>query len=95
MRRTTTLAVTVAMAGGLLFAAAPAQAATSGTQAVAMSGGVITCHPEELRQEAAQTERAAQRARAAGRIEEARRLFARADALRAKAKQCEDADNNA
>ncbi|MFD9222593.1 hypothetical protein ACFWDI_21845 [Streptomyces sp. NPDC060064] len=98
MRRTTMLAVTTAMAGGLLFAAAPAQAAGTGTESAvsAVSArGVITCNPAELRQEAAKTEQAAERARAARKIEEYRRLHATANALRAKAQQCEDADNNA
>ncbi|WP_327327267.1 hypothetical protein OG735_35685 [Streptomyces sp. NBC_01210] len=45
MRRTTVLAVTTAMAGGLLFAAAPTQAAGTGTESAvsAVSArGVIT-----------------------------------------------------
>lgn len=94
-RRLTTLAVTALMAGGFVITAVPAQAATSGTQAVAAAGGVIICKPAELRQEAAKNKQAAQRARAAGRIEEARRLFAKADALLRRAKQCEDADSDA
>ncbi|MCX4820675.1 hypothetical protein OG883_12290 [Streptomyces sp. NBC_01142] len=92
--RITTLAVTALMAGGFALASAPAQAAPGGTQAVAMAGGAITCHPEEDRAQAQRTKQAAQRARVAGRIAEANRLNAIANAYLQRAQQCEDAERN-
>ncbi|MEV0090736.1 hypothetical protein [Streptomyces sp. NPDC050738] len=96
MRRTATLAVTAVLAGGLLLAGAPAQAATAtGAQSVAAASGPITCNPAQLRKQAAEADRKAAVAKREGFTEEAKKQSRLAAAYRAKAKQCEDADNNA
>ncbi|WP_329125951.1 hypothetical protein [Streptomyces sp. NBC_01465] len=94
MRRTATLAATAALAGGLLLAGAPAQAAT-GAQSAAVARGPITCNPAQLRQQAAEADRKAAVAKREGFTAEATKQSKLAAAYRAKAKACEDADNNA
>ncbi|MER5884812.1 hypothetical protein ABT160_13365 [Streptomyces sp. NPDC001941] len=92
-RRITAALATTVLAGGLLAAAVPAQAAPVTTDAVAR--GPITCKPSELRQQAAQLDRKADKEAQLGNRTEAARLHELADAYRAKAKACEDADNGA
>ncbi|MGI5404210.1 hypothetical protein ACQEVG_33115 [Streptomyces sp. CA-135486] len=94
MRRITTLAVTAAMAGGLLFAAAPAQAA-SATPSGARAGGVVICEINKMRAEAAKLKQKAAQLDQLGAHAEAKKARAQADAILRKVKQCQDAENNA
>ncbi|WP_328666676.1 hypothetical protein OG905_06725 [Streptomyces sp. NBC_00322] len=94
MRRITTLAVTAAMAGGLLFAAAPAQAA-SAAQSGARAGHVIICDYNKMRAEVAELKTKAAKLDRLGAHAEAKKARAQADAIQRKIKSCQDAENNA
>lgn len=85
MRRTVTAVLSAALlAGGLAVTVAPAAQA-----------GVIICKPAELRQQAAQLDRKAAELKALGERTAAAKAHQQAEALRKKAKMCEDADSNA
>ncbi|MFI1395602.1 hypothetical protein [Streptomyces sp. NPDC020681] len=91
MRRTTTLAITAALAGGLLFAAAPAQAATT---AGVRASGVIICDYAKMHQEVADLKSKAAKLDRLGEREAAKRARAQADAIQRKIKNCQNAENN-
>ncbi|MFD9486507.1 hypothetical protein [Streptomyces sp. NPDC059991] len=85
MRRTVTALLSATLlAGGLAVTVAPAAQA-----------GVITCAPAQLRQQAAQLDRKAEELRHLGERTAAANAHKQAEALRQKAKACEDAENNA
>ncbi|MFJ9414459.1 hypothetical protein ACIRPT_09855 [Streptomyces sp. NPDC101227] len=95
-RRISALAVTATMAGGLLFTALPAHAATTdtGRQGVA-ARGAVTVNIEELRQQSAELKAQAARLDRDGRHAEAKRKRDEANALDRKIQAYIDAENNA
>ncbi|MFI9050107.1 hypothetical protein [Streptomyces sp. NPDC053427] len=95
-RRISTLAVTAAMAGGILFTALPAHAATTvaGGQSVA-ARGAVTVNIEELRQQSAELKAKAARLERDGHHAEAKRTRDQANALDRKIQAYIDAENNA
>ncbi|MEV6553524.1 hypothetical protein AB0M57_33220 [Streptomyces sp. NPDC051597] len=85
MRRTVTAVLSAALlAGGLAVTAAPSAQAAE-----------FICKPAELRQEAAKLDRKAEELKHLGERTAAARAHQKADALRKKAKMCEDADSRA
>ncbi|MEU8915266.1 hypothetical protein [Streptomyces nigrescens] len=94
-RRISVLAVTAAVAGGMLFAALPAQAATTaaGRQSMAAGGG-ISVNIDELRQQSADLKAKANRLDHEGEHEAANRARAQANALDKRIKAYLDAEEN-
>ncbi|MER5461359.1 MULTISPECIES: hypothetical protein [unclassified Streptomyces] len=95
MRRITTLAVTAAMAGGLLFAAAPAQAVTASAKSGAATRGVVICDYNKMRAQVADLRQKAAQLDHLGAHAEAKKARAQADALQRRIQACLDAENNA
>ncbi|MFE6740302.1 hypothetical protein [Streptomyces tubercidicus] len=95
-RRISALAVTAAVAGGVLFAALPAQAATTaaGRQSVAAGGG-IQVNIDELRQQSADLKAKAARLDNEGEHDAAERARAEARALDKRIQAYLDAEENA
>ncbi|MEE1816938.1 hypothetical protein ACWEPZ_35860 [Streptomyces sp. NPDC004288] len=86
-RRTlTALLATTLLAGGMLLG----QTVTAEPAAA----GTITCNVSKLRADAHKERDRGNQLKRLGATAEARKAFARADALERKAKACEDADNN-
>ncbi|MET9508230.1 hypothetical protein ABZX62_07070 [Streptomyces flavidovirens] len=95
LRRISTIAVTAAMTGGVLFAALPAHAATAtGQQAMAARGGGITVNIEELRKQSAELKAKAKKLDRMGEPEAAKRARAQAAAIDRRIQQLIDAENN-
>ncbi|MEU8787747.1 hypothetical protein [Streptomyces sp. NPDC048637] len=94
-RRISALAVTAAVAGGVLFAALPAQAATAaaGRQSVAAGGG-ISVNIDELRQQSADLKAKADRLDREGEHEAADRARAQAHALDKRIQAYLDSEEN-
>ncbi|MFF3544052.1 hypothetical protein ACFYXD_19670 [Streptomyces platensis] len=94
-RRISALAVTAAVAGGVLFAALPAQAATTaaGRPSVAAGGG-ISVNIDELRQQSADLKAKANRLDHEGEHEAAKRARAQANALDKRIQAYLDAEEN-
>jgi hypothetical protein len=90
-RRTTTLAITAALAGGLLFTAAPAQAATT---ADVRAGGIVICEINKMRQQVDELKSKAAKLDRLGAHDEAKKARAQAAAIQRKIKNCQDAENN-
>ncbi|GAA2606782.1 hypothetical protein [Streptomyces tubercidicus] len=95
-RRISALAVTAAVAGGVLFAALPAQAATTaaGRQSVA-AGGAVQVNIDELRQQSADLKAKAARLDNEGEHGAADRARAEARALDERIQAYLDAEENA
>ncbi|UNO39617.1 hypothetical protein [Streptomyces sp. MST-110588] len=94
-RRISTLAVTAAMAGGVLFTALPAHAAPTAGQAVmAARGGAVTVDIREMQKQVAELRARADRQDRAGNHAGAKRTRAQADALQRRIQQFIDAENN-
>ncbi|GAA2808249.1 hypothetical protein GCM10010505_38130 [Kitasatospora aburaviensis] len=97
LRRMSALAVSTVVAGGLLLAAAPAQAAPaatqSGVQAVAAAGSV-TVNIQELRQQVAKLRQQAATLRHVGLYREADKVDARANAIEAQIKRYLDCERS-
>ncbi|MGW1790325.1 hypothetical protein ACWCO0_34675 [Streptomyces tubercidicus] len=95
-RRISALAVTAAVAGGVLFAALPAQAATTaaGRQSVA-AGGAVQVNIDELRQQSADLKAKAARLDNEGEHAAADRARAEARALDERIQAYLDAEENA
>jgi hypothetical protein len=95
-RRISAIAVTAAVAGGLLFAALPAQAATASAGRQGMAAGhVITVDINQLRQQSAELKAKAARLDHEGEHAAADRARAQARALDKRIKQLLDAEENA
>lgn len=96
MRRSiSTVAVTVAMAGGVLFTALPAQAVTTtGQQTMAARGGAITVNINQLRQQSADLKAKANRLEREGEYAAAKRCRVEAAAIDRRIKAYLDAENN-
>ncbi|MGX1880730.1 hypothetical protein [Streptomyces sp. NPDC055287] len=95
LRRISTIAVTAAMTGGVLFAALPAHAAPStGQQTMAARGGAITVNINELRQQSADLKTKAEKLDRLGEREAAKRARAQAAAIDRRIQQFIDAENN-
>ncbi|MBT2487339.1 hypothetical protein J7E96_02045 [Streptomyces sp. ISL-96] len=95
LRRISTMAVTAALTGGVLFAALPAHAAaTTGQQTMAARGGAITVNIEELRKQSADLKQKAKQLDRLGEREAANRARAQAAAVDRRIKQLIDAENN-
>ncbi|MGW8555744.1 hypothetical protein [Streptomyces tubercidicus] len=94
-RRISALAVTAAVAGGVLFAALPAQAATTaaGRQSVA-AGGAVQVNLDEMRQQSADLKTKAARLDNEGEHEAADRARAEARALDKRIQAYVDAEEN-
>ncbi|WP_258527748.1 hypothetical protein [Streptomyces sp. NBRC 110611] len=82
------------MAGGLLLAAVPAQAATVADQATISVRGAITCDEGKMHKQIADLRDKAFDLDRQGKKAAAKRARAKADALAKKLKQCQDADEN-
>ncbi|MFJ5804221.1 hypothetical protein [Streptomyces decoyicus] len=94
-RRISTFAVTAAMAGGVLFAALPAHAATTtGSHAAVARAGSIHVNLDELRQQSADLKAKANRLDQDGEHEAAERARAEARAIDNQIKAYENAENN-
>ncbi|MEV0372295.1 hypothetical protein AB0I10_21095 [Streptomyces sp. NPDC050636] len=94
-RRISAFAVTAAMAGGVLFAALPAQAATTTTGAHAVvARGAIQVNIDELRQQSAELKAKANRLDQEGEHAAASRARAEANAIDNKIQAYLDAENN-
>ncbi|AJT62072.1 hypothetical protein [Streptomyces chattanoogensis] len=93
-RRISAFAVTAAMAGGVLFAALPAHAATLTGSHAAVAGGSIHVNLDELRQQSADLKAKANRLDQDGEHEAAERARAEANAIDNQIKAYEDAENN-
>ncbi|MFJ5832559.1 hypothetical protein [Streptomyces sp. NPDC093089] len=84
-RRTlTALLATTLLAGGVLL----------GQTATAEAAGRITCNISQLRTDAHKERARAAQLKRLGATAEARKAYARADALERRAQQCADADSN-
>ncbi|MFF3493311.1 hypothetical protein ACFYWS_18360 [Streptomyces sp. NPDC002795] len=94
-RRFTTLAVSAAIAGGVLFSAVPAQAAPAADRGSVSARGPITCNIPKMRQQVANLKSKAGKLDALGYHKSAAKERAKARAIQARIEQCEDADNNA
>ncbi|MBT2506461.1 hypothetical protein J7I98_11240 [Streptomyces sp. ISL-98] len=94
-RRISALAVTAAIAGGVLFAVVPAQAATTtGQQTMAARAGGIHVNIDELRQQSAELKAKANRLENDGEYAAASRARAEANAIDRRIQQLIDAENN-
>ncbi|MEU9111556.1 hypothetical protein AB0D04_07135 [Streptomyces sp. NPDC048483] len=95
-RRISAFAVTAAMAGGVLFAALPAHAATTTTGGhAAVARGAIQVNIGELRQQSADLKSKAARLDQEGEHAAANRARAEANAIDQKIQAYLDAENNA
>ncbi|MEV5238950.1 hypothetical protein AB0K89_07535 [Streptomyces cinnamoneus] len=86
-RRISALALTAALAGGVVFTALPATTASAATTG--------TCHPSQMRQQIADLRAKAKRMKHEGEPEAARRATAQADAIQKRLNQCIKSDNEA
>ncbi|MGW7051926.1 hypothetical protein [Streptomyces sp. NPDC054887] len=96
LRRISTLAVTAAMAGGVLFTALPAHAApAAGSQSVTAKAarGSITVNIRELQQQSRDLKDKANQLDRLGAHAEAKRCRAQAAAIDKRIKQLQDAEN--
>ncbi|MFG2093418.1 hypothetical protein [Streptomyces sp. NPDC048612] len=94
-RRLSALVVTAAVAGGVLCAALPAQAATTTAARTGVAaGGAIHVNIEEMRKQSTNLKAKADRLDRAGKHAEAKRVRAQAYALDRKIKAYLDADEN-
>ncbi|MFK8847148.1 hypothetical protein [Streptomyces sp. Ac-502] len=89
-RRITTLAVSAALAGGVLFAAVPAQAA----QGAVSTRGKVTCHIGQMSEQVKAHKSKAAKLDARGQHKAADKERAKARAIEKRIKQCQDADKN-
>ncbi|MFI0264141.1 hypothetical protein ACH4OW_34645 [Streptomyces sp. NPDC017056] len=88
-RRFTTLAVSAAIAGGVLFSAVPtAQAAPVSAR------GQVTCHIGQMQQQVNEHKSKAAKLDARGRHAAAKKERAKARSIEKRIKQCLDADKN-
>ncbi|MEU1308692.1 hypothetical protein ABZ419_07330 [Streptomyces cinnamoneus] len=85
-RRIAALALTAALAGGVVFTALPATTASAAT---------ATCHPSQMRQQVADLRAKAKRMKHEGEPEAARRANAQADAIQKRLNQCLKSDSEA
>ncbi|MHC5257393.1 hypothetical protein ACYSUO_05890 [Streptomyces sp. UC4497] len=95
LRRFTTLAVSAAIAGGVLFSAVPAQAAPVAEQGSVSARGPITCNIPKMRQQVANHKSKAAKLDNLGYHRSAAKERAKARAIQARIQQCQDADDNA
>ncbi|MCA6093002.1 hypothetical protein LE181_12625 [Streptomyces sp. SCA3-4] len=83
-RRISALALTAALAGGVVLTALPVQSATAAT---------ATCKPSQMRQDIANLRAKAKRMKHEGEPEAARRANAQADAIEKRLNQCLKTEN--
>ncbi|GAA0411924.1 hypothetical protein [Streptomyces luteireticuli] len=83
-RRISALAVTAALAGGVLLGTAPVEASAA--------GHTVTCNYPKMRQEIAQLKAKANRLKHEGEYAAAKRTLAQANAIQRKLNMCEDAE---
>ncbi|MFE7119290.1 hypothetical protein ACFU99_28135 [Streptomyces sp. NPDC057654] len=94
-RRMSTLAASAVLAGGLLFAAAPAQAATASADTATMAArGKVTCNVKKMRAEITALKNKANKYAQMGDKERAKQTRAKANAKQRQLQACIDADNN-
>ncbi|KOT99243.1 MULTISPECIES: hypothetical protein [Streptomyces] len=84
-RRLTSLAVSTALAGGVLFAAVPAQTAFAGQ---------VTCHISQMAEEAAQHKSKAAKLDRSGHHKAANKERAKARAIEKRIAQCQDSEKH-
>ncbi|MEV5596917.1 hypothetical protein [Streptomyces sp. NPDC052496] len=87
MRRFTTLAVSAAIAGGVLFSAVPAQAAVS-------AKGQVTCHIDQMDAQAKEHKYKAAKLDRAGKHAAAKKERAKARSIEKRIRQCIDSEKN-
>ncbi|MFD7291651.1 hypothetical protein ACFV9W_00050 [Streptomyces sp. NPDC059897] len=94
LRRFATLAASAAIAGGVLFSAVPAQAAPIADQTGVSVRGPITCNIPKMRKQVDNLKSKAAKLDALGYHKSAAKERAKARAIQARIKQCQDADDN-
>ncbi|MEV0280476.1 hypothetical protein AB0I22_29370 [Streptomyces sp. NPDC050610] len=93
-RRTSTLAASAVLAGGLLFAAVPAQAAPAADTATMAARGKVTCNVKKMRAEISALKDKANKYAQMGDKQRAKETRAKANAKQRQLQACIDADNN-
>ncbi|ARZ65699.1 hypothetical protein M1P56_17455 [Streptomyces sp. HU2014] len=93
-RRISALAASAALAGGLLFTAVPAHAATSGDAAAVTARAAITCNKTELRKKIKDLTDLANKNKRLGNPEIAKKKFAEAAAMKKQLAACIKADKD-
>ncbi|MEU2063060.1 hypothetical protein [Streptomyces sp. NPDC013455] len=92
--RISALAVSVAIAGGLLVTSAPAHATMPAGRHAVVAKASITCNKTELRRQIAALKDKAAKLKQLGETEAARRALADANALQRKLDACIKAEND-
>ncbi|QTD95884.1 hypothetical protein [Streptomyces cyanogenus] len=93
-KRFSALAVSAAIAGGLLFASVPAHAAGSAHSGAVLAKATITCNRSQMRQQIAALKEKAAKLKQLGEPEAARKALSDAAALQRKLDACIKAEDN-